>query len=148
MLVNHYWCGHDVIWHILWTPVSPVWVSAVDHVVTADAVSLFSFRMSHKWDCLEFHWWCLVGFILTFEHWFWICWFCVLLYIYFFLFYCTVMEACFTPISCRWSADANGGTLESLGYKEGFRVDVDIPDGTWAEAPSFHDILIFNTGHW
>ncbi|RVX10304.1 Protein trichome birefringence-like 13 [Vitis vinifera] len=47
-----------------------------------------------------------------------------------------------------WSADANGGTLESLGYKEGFRVDVDIPDGTWAEAPSFHDILIFNTGHW
>ncbi|RVX10300.1 protein trichome birefringence-like 13 [Vitis vinifera] len=46
-----------------------------------------------------------------------------------------------------WSADANGGTLESLGYKEGFRVDVDIPDGTWAEAPSFHDILIFNTGH-
>ncbi|KAL6347723.1 hypothetical protein AAG906_026252 [Vitis piasezkii] len=48
----------------------------------------------------------------------------------------------------RWSADANGGTLESLGYKEGFRVDVDIPDGTWAEAPSFHDILIFNTGHW
>ncbi|CBI25092.3 unnamed protein product, partial [Vitis vinifera] len=48
----------------------------------------------------------------------------------------------------KWSADANGGTLESLGYKEGFRVDVDIPDGTWAEAPSFHDILIFNTGHW
>ncbi|KAM1006724.1 hypothetical protein FF1_003386 [Malus domestica] len=48
----------------------------------------------------------------------------------------------------RWSADANGGELESLGYKEGYRVDVDIPDGTWAEALSFHDILIFNTGHW
>ncbi|KAB2636129.1 protein trichome birefringence-like 13 [Pyrus ussuriensis x Pyrus communis] len=48
----------------------------------------------------------------------------------------------------RWSADANGGVLESLGYKEGYRVDVDIPDGTWAEALSFHDILIFNTGHW
>lgn len=38
--------------------------------------------------------------------------------------------------------------LESLGYKEGFRVDVDIPEVTWAEAPSFHDILILNTGHW
>ncbi|KAK9286327.1 hypothetical protein L1049_014718 [Liquidambar formosana] len=48
----------------------------------------------------------------------------------------------------RWSANANGGVLESLGYKAGFRVDVDIPDGTWAKAPSFHDILIFNTGHW
>ncbi|PIA53755.1 hypothetical protein AQUCO_00900377v1 [Aquilegia coerulea] len=46
----------------------------------------------------------------------------------------------------RWSA--NGGVLESLGYKQGFRVDVDIPDGTWAEAPSFHDIVILNTGHW
>ncbi|XP_028797675.1 protein trichome birefringence-like 13 [Neltuma alba] len=48
----------------------------------------------------------------------------------------------------RWSANANGGALESLGYKEGFRVDVDIPESTWAQAPSFHDILIFNTGHW
>ncbi|XP_021814490.1 protein trichome birefringence-like 13 [Prunus avium] len=48
----------------------------------------------------------------------------------------------------RWSANANGGVLESLGYKEGYRVDVDIPDSTWAEALSFHDILIFNTGHW
>ncbi|KAF2294247.1 hypothetical protein GH714_008582 [Hevea brasiliensis] len=47
-----------------------------------------------------------------------------------------------------WSANANGGELESLGYKEGYRVDMDIPDGTWANAPSFHDILIFNTGHW
>ncbi|GAV75377.1 PC-Esterase domain-containing protein/PMR5N domain-containing protein [Cephalotus follicularis] len=48
----------------------------------------------------------------------------------------------------RWSANANGGELESLAYKEGYRVDVDIPEGTWAEAPSFHNILIFNTGHW
>ncbi|KAL5537959.1 hypothetical protein UlMin_044092 [Ulmus minor] len=48
----------------------------------------------------------------------------------------------------RWSANANGGDLESLGYKEGYRVDVDIPEGTWANAPSCHDILIFNTGHW
>nr|DAD38002.1 TPA_asm: hypothetical protein HUJ06_008643 [Nelumbo nucifera] len=48
----------------------------------------------------------------------------------------------------RWSADANGGVLESFGYKEGFRVDVDVPEGTWAKAPSFHDILILNTGHW
>ncbi|KAM3219868.1 Protein trichome birefringence-like 13 [Capsicum annuum] len=48
----------------------------------------------------------------------------------------------------RWSANANGGVLESLGYKEGYRVDVDVPEGTWADAPSFHDILIFNTGHW
>lgn len=51
-------------------------------------------------------------------------------------------------MQCRWSANSNGGDLESLGYKEGFRVDVDVPDGTWAEAPHFHDILIFNTGHW
>ncbi|XP_050364159.1 protein trichome birefringence-like 13 [Argentina anserina] len=48
----------------------------------------------------------------------------------------------------RWSANANGGVLESLGYKEGYRVDVDIPAETWAESLSFHDILIFNTGHW
>ncbi|XP_027112697.1 protein trichome birefringence-like 13 [Coffea arabica] len=48
----------------------------------------------------------------------------------------------------RWSANTNGGLLESLGYKEGYRIDVDIPEGTWEEALSFHDILIFNTGHW
>ncbi|KAK1269986.1 hypothetical protein QJS04_geneDACA022097 [Acorus gramineus] len=48
----------------------------------------------------------------------------------------------------RWSASASGGPLESLGYKQGYRVDVDIPDGTWVDAPGFHDILIFNTGHW
>ncbi|XP_041027487.1 protein trichome birefringence-like 13 [Juglans microcarpa x Juglans regia] len=48
----------------------------------------------------------------------------------------------------RWSANANGGVLESLGFKEGFRLDVDVPEGTWAGAPAFHDILIFNTGHW
>ncbi|KAK6159177.1 hypothetical protein DH2020_006491 [Rehmannia glutinosa] len=48
----------------------------------------------------------------------------------------------------RWSASSNSGILESLGYKEGYRIDVDMPDGTWAEAPSFHDILVFNTGHW
>ncbi|GAA0153422.1 hypothetical protein LIER_11665 [Lithospermum erythrorhizon] len=48
----------------------------------------------------------------------------------------------------RWSASSNGGTLESLGYTDGYRVDVDVPDGTWAEALKFHDILIFNTGHW
>ncbi|KAI3445851.1 hypothetical protein Pfo_002516 [Paulownia fortunei] len=48
----------------------------------------------------------------------------------------------------RWSASSNSGILESLGYKEGYRIDVDLPEGTWAEAPSFHDILIFNTGHW
>lgn len=48
----------------------------------------------------------------------------------------------------RWSANANGGVLESLGYKEGYRVDVDTPEGTWAEALGFHNILIFNTGHW
>ncbi|KAM5549843.1 protein trichome birefringence-like 13 [Rosa sericea] len=48
----------------------------------------------------------------------------------------------------RWSANSNGGVLESLGYKEGYRVDVDIPVDTWLESLSFHDILIFNTGHW
>ena len=53
---------------------------------------------------------------------------------------------CFCLI--RWSANSNGGELESLGYKEGYRVDVDIPEGTWAGAPSFRDVLIFNTGHW
>ncbi|CAK9156114.1 unnamed protein product [Ilex paraguariensis] len=45
-------------------------------------------------------------------------------------------------------ANPNGGILESLGYKEGYRVDVDTPEGPWVEAASFHDILIFNTGHW
>ncbi|KAE9448422.1 hypothetical protein C3L33_19681, partial [Rhododendron williamsianum] len=45
-------------------------------------------------------------------------------------------------------SSSTGGVLESLGYKEGYRVDVDIPEGTWAEALSFHDVLIFNTGHW
>ncbi|KAL3515410.1 hypothetical protein ACH5RR_022312 [Cinchona calisaya] len=48
----------------------------------------------------------------------------------------------------RWVANTNGGVLESLGYKEGYRIDVDIPEGTWEEALSFHNILIFNTGHW
>ncbi|XP_040381596.1 protein trichome birefringence-like 13 isoform X2 [Oryza brachyantha] len=48
----------------------------------------------------------------------------------------------------RWSANPNGGPLESLGYKQGYRVDVDIPEQTWAKAPSFHDVIIFNTGHW
>ncbi|KZV38046.1 protein trichome birefringence-like 13 [Dorcoceras hygrometricum] len=48
----------------------------------------------------------------------------------------------------RWAASNSGGMLESLGFKEGYRVDADIPEGTWAEALSFHDILIFNTGHW
>ncbi|XP_022984548.1 protein trichome birefringence-like 13 [Cucurbita maxima] len=47
-----------------------------------------------------------------------------------------------------WSDNADGGKLESLGYKEGYRVDVDIPESSWIEAPNFHDILIFNTGHW
>ncbi|KAM7271108.1 hypothetical protein ACFE04_030322 [Oxalis oulophora] len=48
----------------------------------------------------------------------------------------------------RLSANANDDQLKSLGYKEGYRVDVDVPDGTWAKAPRFHDIIIFNTGHW
>ncbi|KAF3785424.1 trichome birefringence-like 13 protein [Nymphaea thermarum] len=48
----------------------------------------------------------------------------------------------------RWSASSNGGVLESLGYKSGFRVDVDIPDSSWSLAPTFHDVLILNTGHW
>ncbi|GAB4854470.1 hypothetical protein Ancab_023054 [Ancistrocladus abbreviatus] len=48
----------------------------------------------------------------------------------------------------RWSADASGRLLESLGYKDGCRVDVDVADSTWAEAPSFCDVIILNTGHW
>ncbi|XP_047976676.1 protein trichome birefringence-like 13 [Salvia hispanica] len=47
----------------------------------------------------------------------------------------------------RWSGGTSG-VLESLGYKDGYRIDVDMPDGSWAAAPHFHDILIFNTGHW
>lgn len=48
----------------------------------------------------------------------------------------------------RWSPNTNGGELESLGYSDGYRVDIDVPDSKWAEAPSFHDVVIFNTGHW
>ncbi|OAY83173.1 Protein trichome birefringence-like 13 [Ananas comosus] len=48
----------------------------------------------------------------------------------------------------RWSASPNGGSLESLGYKQGYRVDVNVPEHTWAEAVRFHHILILNTGHW
>ncbi|KAF7144079.1 hypothetical protein RHSIM_Rhsim05G0204300 [Rhododendron simsii] len=47
----------------------------------------------------------------------------------------------------RWSTNSNGDVMESLGYKEGYRVDVDIPEGKWAQAFGIHDILIFNTGH-
>ncbi|XP_020677063.1 protein trichome birefringence-like 13 [Dendrobium catenatum] len=47
-----------------------------------------------------------------------------------------------------WSASSNGGALESFGFKQGYRVDVDVPEHTWAEALPFHDIIIFNTGHW
>lgn len=53
-----------------------------------------------------------------------------------------------TFLPFRWSANTKGGELESLGYKEGYRVDVDVAEGTWADAPSFHNVLIFNTGHW
>ncbi|CAK9167880.1 unnamed protein product [Ilex paraguariensis] len=59
-----------------------------------------------------------------------------------------VRSCLFIPIFYRWSVNPNGGVLESLGYKESYRVDVDTPEGTWVEAASFHDILIFNTGHW
>ncbi|KAI8532572.1 hypothetical protein RHMOL_Rhmol11G0223700 [Rhododendron molle] len=31
----------------------------------------------------------------------------------------------------RWSANSNGGVLESLRYREGYRGDVDVPEGTW-----------------
>lgn len=48
----------------------------------------------------------------------------------------------------RWEAKEDGGQLKNLGYKEGYRVDVDVPQSTWAEAPRFHDVLILNTGHW
>ncbi|XP_074327848.1 protein trichome birefringence-like 13 isoform X2 [Apium graveolens] len=48
----------------------------------------------------------------------------------------------------RLSANDDDGKLSNLGYEEGYRIDVDMPERTWAEAPTFHDILIFNTGHW
>ncbi|XP_078151150.1 TRICHOME BIREFRINGENCE-LIKE 13 [Carex rostrata] len=47
-----------------------------------------------------------------------------------------------------WSATSDSGALESLGYKQGYRIDVDVPDQKWVEAPKFHHILVFNTGHW
>ncbi|KAF3320136.1 protein trichome birefringence-like 13 [Carex littledalei] len=47
-----------------------------------------------------------------------------------------------------WSATSDSGALKSLGYKQGYRIDVDVPDQKWAEAPKFHHILVFNTGHW
>ncbi|KAF6148263.1 hypothetical protein GIB67_012038 [Kingdonia uniflora] len=43
-----------------------------------------------------------------------------------------------------WSTSVNGGVVKGIGYKEGFRVDLDIPEGTWAEVSSFHDVLILN----
>ncbi|TKY59401.1 trichome birefringence 13 [Spatholobus suberectus] len=55
---------------------------------------------------------------------------------------------CTVFVCCKWSASDHGGALETLGFREGFRVDVDIPESTWVRALSFHDILIFNTGHW
>ncbi|KAH9655422.1 protein trichome birefringence-like 13 [Citrus sinensis] len=42
-----------------------------------------------------------------------------------------------TPVQSRWLANANGGELEALGYKEGYRVDVDVPDSTRAKAASY-----------
>ncbi|WVZ24373.1 hypothetical protein V8G54_002917 [Vigna mungo] len=63
-----------------------------------------------------------------------------------------VFHACFllglVSNDLLWSASDKGGALETLGFREGYRVDVDVPDSTWAKALSFHDILIFNTGHW
>lgn len=48
----------------------------------------------------------------------------------------------------QWEARDGGGQLEKLGFTGGYRVDIDVPQNTWAEAPQFHDILILNTGHW
>ncbi|MCO5601687.1 hypothetical protein L7F22_055810 [Adiantum nelumboides] len=48
----------------------------------------------------------------------------------------------------QWEAKEDSGPLEKLGLVRGYRVDVDVPQSTWAEAPLFHDILILNTGHW
>nr|GEX24742.1 protein trichome birefringence-like 13 [Tanacetum cinerariifolium] len=44
----------------------------------------------------------------------------------------------------RWSAHAKWGELESFGYKEGFRVDDDIPEATWADTLVYYGVaLIF-----
>ncbi|KAH7294642.1 hypothetical protein KP509_27G011100 [Ceratopteris richardii] len=48
----------------------------------------------------------------------------------------------------EWEAKDDGGALEKLGFVKGYRVDVDVPQSTWAEAPLFHDVLVLNTGHW
>ncbi|KAI5069549.1 hypothetical protein GOP47_0015850 [Adiantum capillus-veneris] len=48
----------------------------------------------------------------------------------------------------QWKAKEAAGPLEKLGLLRGYRVDVDVPQSTWAEAPLFHDVLILNTGHW
>eukprot|EP00250_Pteridium_aquilinum_P007677 c17348_g2_i1 orf=79-1509(+) len=48
----------------------------------------------------------------------------------------------------QWEAKEDEGQLEKLGFSGGYRVDIDVPQNTWAEAPQFHDVLILNTGHW
>ncbi|KAK9183832.1 hypothetical protein WN943_024177 [Citrus x changshan-huyou] len=47
-----------------------------------------------------------------------------------------VQGATGTPVQSRWLANANGGELEALGYRRD-RVDVDVPDSTWAKAASY-----------
>ncbi|PWZ53210.1 Casein kinase 1 [Zea mays] len=48
--------------------------------------------------------------------------------------------------SARWSRNPNGVPLESLGYKQGYRVDVDIPDQTWVEACTVASMMfLFST---
>lgn len=48
----------------------------------------------------------------------------------------------------RWQAADPGGPLEKLGFKTGFRVDIDVPADEWIHVTQFYDVFVFNTGHW
>ncbi|AQK72719.1 E2F transcription factor-like E2FE [Zea mays] len=42
----------------------------------------------------------------------------------------------------RWLRNPNGGNIESIRYKQGYKVDVDIPDQTWVEASKAEIMVI------
>ncbi|KAH9694948.1 protein trichome birefringence-like 13 [Citrus sinensis] len=57
-----------------------------------------------------------------------------------------VQGATGTPVQSRWLANANGGELEALGYRRD-RVDVDVPDSTWAKAASYLKCNLYFLDH-
>lgn len=38
--------------------------------------------------------------------------------------------------------------LKKLGFRSGFRVDIDVPADNWINATQFYDVIVLNTGHW